>query len=190
MVKKTSIFPILPLIIGAFSIFIPDFSRFYMWLVLCLCIPLFLYAIFLDITGKSKKSAKLRGYAGYFSFVLTSTFFALPAIRVYQDHLGILLLIIGLWLLASLLTFRFNNLMSKIVFGESDELRKYTFILHGTMFFALVAGGGGYYKAAEYFSNVFGDAAMFSYFSILLLVGSYWMTIFAHSTVGIFTKFK
>jgi hypothetical protein len=190
MVKKTTIFTMLPLIIGAFTIFIPDFSMFYMWIVLGLYIPLFLYASFLDITGKSDKSAKLRGYVGYFSFVLTSILFALPAIRVYKDYLGVLLLIIGLWFLASLLTFRFNNLMSKIVLGESDELRKYTFILHGTMFFVLVAGGGGYYKAAEYFSYVFGEAAMFSYFSILLLIGSYWMTIFAHSTVGIFTKFK
>lgn len=190
MVKHTTILAILPLIIGAITFAIPDFSIFYTWLVLALYIPLLLFAVYLDISGKSKKSAKLRGYVGYFSFVLSSIYFALPAVRVFQDYLFISIIFIVIWITVSVFTLIYNKIMYKIVFGESDGLRKYTFIFHGTMFIALAVGGGGYYKAAEFFSNTFDEDAMFSYFSIILLIGSYWMTIFAHSSIGIFSKFK
>lgn len=190
MVKNTTIFTILPLIIGAISLAIPDFSMLYMWLVLGLFIPLLLFTVYLDLTGTSKKSASLRGFAGYFSFVLTSIYFALPAVRVFQEKPVIQLAVIGLWLAASIFTFWKNELMHPIVFGESDEHRKYTFIIHGTMFLALAAGGGGYYKAAEHFSLVFGENATSFYFSIILWIVSLWITIFAQSSVGVFTKFR
>lgn len=190
MVNNTTVLTILPLGIGVITFAIPDFSMLYMWLVLGLYIPLFLFAVYLDLTGKSKKSARLRGYVGYFSFVLTSIYFALPAVRVFQEKPVIQLAIIGLWIAASIFTFWKNELMHSIVIGESDEHRKYSFILHGTMFFTLAAGGGGYYKAAEYFSFVFGENATFAYFSIILWIASLWMTIIAQSSVGVFTKFR
>lgn len=190
MVKNTTVLTLLPLIIGAISLAIPDFSMLNMWFVLGLYIPLFLFAVYLDFTGKSKKSDRLRGYVGYLSFVLASIYFALPAVRVFQEKPVLQLTIIGLWLATSVFTFWKNELMYSIVFGKSDEHRKYSFILHGTMFLAIVAGGGGHYKAAEYFSFIFGENATFAYFSIILWIFSLWMTIFAQSSVGVFTKFR
>lgn len=190
MVKNTTILTIGTLVIGAITLPIPDFSIVYMWVALTLFVPVFLFAVYLDITGKSKKSSKLRGYVGYFCMVLSSIYFALPAVKLYHERPVIQLTIIGIWAGASILTFRYNRVMHAIVFAESDRYRKYTFLLHGTMGIALIAGAGGYYKAAEYFSYVFGQNATFAYFSLILLIGSLWLGIFAQSTVGVFTKFR
>lgn len=189
MVKNTTILTILPLVIGAITLPLPDFSMFYMWIALILYLPVFLFAVYLDITGKSK-SKKLRGYSSYFSMVITSIFFALPAVKLYHERPVMQGIIIAVWAGASFLTFRYNRVMHDIVFAQNDRYRKYTFLLHGTMGFALVAGGGGYYKAAEYFSYAFGNNATLAYFSLILLIGSLWLGIFAQSTVGVFTKFK
>jgi len=190
MVKNTTILTIGPLVIGAITLPIPDFSMVYMWVALALFVPVFLFAVYLDITGKSKKSSKLRGYIGYFCMVLSSIYFALPAVKLYEDRPLIQLVITGIWIAASFITFRYHRVMHAIVFAESDRYRKFTFLLHGTMGLALIAGAGGYYKAAEYFSYAFGQNATFAYFSLILLIGSLWLGIFAQSTVGVFTKFK
>lgn len=189
MVKNTTILAILPLVIGAITLPIPDFSMFYMWVVLILYVPVLLFAVYLDITGKSK-SKKLRGYSSYFSMLVTSIYFALPAIKLYHERPVMQVLIIGIWAGVSYLTFRYNRVMHAVVFAESDRYRKFTFLLHGTMGFALIAGGGGYYKAAEYLSYAFGQNATFAYFSFILLIGSLWLGIFVQSTVGVFTKFR
>lgn len=189
MANSTTVMALGPLVMGAITLPIPEFSLFYFWLSLLIYIPVLIYAVYLDLTGKSK-SKKSKGYVGYYCLVLMSIYFGLPAVKVLSDHPIFQLGIILLWLGLSVFAFKYNQLTHAVFLGQIDKYRKYTFLLHGSMLLALVAGGGGYYKAAEYFSYIFGKNAMFEYFSILLLVGSYWLGIFAQSTVGIFTKFR
>jgi hypothetical protein len=178
-----------PIIFGALMLPVPYFSFAYLWLTMILLIPAFLFAFYLDLTGKNR-SDKLRGYAGYFSLLLLSIFFGLPGFKLYAEYPILQILILVLYVVVLAITTKFNIVMKDIVLGKRDELRRYTFVYYGIAVFIVLAGGGGYFKAAEIFSSFFGHNATMSYFSFLLLMFSYWLGVLAQSSIGVFTKFK
>jgi hypothetical protein len=187
MVSKASPLMIAPLGIWAISLPIPFFSISYFYMSLWIIIPYLLFIVFIDITGKNK-SGKMMSYAGYISLLLMCIFFGAPAFKLSSGSLFFQILIVLIALIIIFIVQKNNTFIAESLTGDN---RNPTFVLayFGLIVLIIFAGGGGYYLAAEHFAKRFGQVAMENYFSILLLLGGYWLLVFTQSTTSRFKNF-
>lgn len=167
----------------------PYYSVLSLWTYIILFLPYLLFLIFLDITGKVKNN-KLKAYGGYYGLLLFSISFGIPAVKLFYDNHFIQFFIILIWLIIFWMVKKNKDIAFQIVFPEGSQYRTYSIIYYGFIVLVIFAGGGGYYKSGEYFSRVFGENAAMSYFSIILLLISYWFIFFAQSATSSFKRFK
>jgi hypothetical protein len=180
----------LSFIMGFIALFVPEYSTFYLMIILILFIPLVLFSFYLDLTGKNR-SRKKRGYAGYFNFLLFSIFLCLPAVKLNEGHLPFQITIVGIWIILYIIGFVNKAQMLKMVLPDADTPNKLPSLLFwGFIVLLIAAGGGGFYKSAEYFARLFGHSAAMSYFSYLLLLLGYCFLLFAQGSLAKFPKFK
>ncbi|HHY74957.1 MAG TPA: hypothetical protein GX497_17350 [Bacillus bacterium] len=174
------------IIYGALFIGIPDFSWLSFWVYVVIVSLFLLLTVIVDLTKKRKRKDKLDAFAGYVAFLLMSFFLNFPAIKLAHKSIEMQLLLVFIWTLLNYFTYKYRHIMKKVTLSRSNEYRIYKYLYHGFGFVVLVAGGGGFYKTPEYFSYTFGHDATMIYFSIILLLFSYWLTVFATSTARIF----
>lgn len=178
------------IIYGAIFLPIPFFSWFFFGVYAVIVSLFLLLTIIVDITKNRRKREKLVAYSGYVGLLSMSFFLSFPAIKLVHESIVMQLILVFIWLLLNFITYKYRNIIKEITLSDSDRYRIYQYLYHGFLFVVLAAGGGGYYKAAEHFSYAFGDNATMIYFSTILLLGSYWLTVFATSQARIFSYSK
>ncbi|WP_458415047.1 hypothetical protein ACNQFZ_09715 [Schinkia sp. CFF1] len=178
------------IIYGAIFLPTPFFSWFFFGIYAVIVSFYLLLTIIVDVTKQQRKKEKLAAFGGYVGLLIMSFFLSFPAMKLVHESIIMQLILVFLWVLLNYITYKYRNIMKKITLSDSDEYRIYKYLYHGFILVVICAGGGGFYKAAEHFSYTFGHHATMTYFSIVLLLASYWLTVFATSTARIFSYSK
>lgn len=179
------------LVLGALTLPLPYFSFINLWIYVILSIPYILFTIYLDITGKVQNE-KLKAYCGYYGLLLICIYFGTPAIKQFHDQPIFQVSMIMVWVFIFAISGKSKDTLIKITLpsGEDNKYKFFSALYYGFIVLVVLAGGGGHYKGAEYFSRIFGHKATMYYFTILLLLCAYWFTIFTQSTTTRFKEFK
>ena len=196
MTENVSALYLLPWCTGLFAVLVPEYSAVTLVVAIMLYLPL-LWILQLhkrrikskkkttEISTKKviptkKKKIVYSAIGGYYAFALLSLYLTFPLIRVLELYL-VKVLLIAIWILVAYFVNKHRIFISEEVLGENSKYKIVSFVYAMSLAVILLAGGGGFFKAAEYFSFVFGDKATLYYFSSILYLSGLWFTIFIHS---------
>ena len=196
MTENVSALYLLPWCTGLFAVLVPEYSAVTLVVAIMLYLPLLWILQLHKRRIKSKKKTtkistkkvipnkkKKRVYSaigGYYAFTLFSLYLTFPLIRVLELYL-VKIVLIAIWILVAYFVNKHRTFISEEVLGENSKYKIVSFVFAMSLAVILLAGGGGFFKAAEYFSFVFGDKATLYYFSSILYLSGLWFTIFIHS---------
>lgn len=185
MTEKVSVFMILPIVFLIAPITYMDFS---FGNALLFGVPLVLYilgCLYLDLTGKSSRSSKVRGYAAYFAFLLSSLYLLAPSILVFDKARWFFII---LWILIAAFSFFKRDVISDSITHGPKANKTFKLLFWGSSVVVIILGGGGYYPTSSRLAENLGEYRE-AYFSAISFFFSVWILTFTQSSTSKFTKF-
>jgi len=188
LIKKVVIFTFLPMIFLLLPLSYLDSMRNF-WMISFPILLFFLFNVYLDVSGKSLSSKKLKGFSAYLMFLLVSIYSLVPAIVIYKDTVYWLFILI--WLIVAIVAYVKREFLVKSILPEKggNPVFKWVYWL-SVGFIILAGGGGGSYGSRTLFVNSIDESFRLTYYSYIFFLFSLWVLILAQSSIAKFTKFK
>ncbi|MBD7984757.1 hypothetical protein H9649_09200 [Sporosarcina sp. Sa2YVA2] len=169
----------LPLLAAIMVVFIPEYSSTsLLWIIVIFAILLTM-PILLSIRfpNNREKAYILTLTFQMYAFVF---FFAFPLLKVVKEHMGIQLLLIGIFVSMYFLARIDQRTEIPIVFPDSDKVKWIAFPFYVIPFLLAILGVGGNISATRVLFDYFGTTTMMPYFStIIYLFGCWLMFLFS-----------
>lgn len=186
MTEKASVFIILPVIFLIAPLTYMDFNTVN---ALLFGIPLTIYSLvilYLDMSGKTSGSSKVRGYAAYFAFLLSSLYLLAPSIIVFEKARWSFIFI---WVLIAIAGLIKSDVVSDSITNGPKANKTFKLLFWGSSIVVIVLGGGGYYPASNRLAEDLGEYREL-YFSTISFFFSVWILTFTQGSTAKFTKFE
>lgn len=186
---KTSIFVflLLPLISALISLAIPVYKSEYMILTaiiyLAYVVLLFIVKGMSSLKGEMDWFPKFAGYAAFTAFAF---FYIMPLIKVFDDKIGIQILLIVIWLILHVICFVKVETFYKIVLPRAGEPNsKWSIVFYLTIIILVAMSGGGNFRVTRIMTETYGQNPTMAYFSFVMYVVGIWLgTLAAVMSIG------
>ena len=110
----------------------------------------------------------------------------MPLIKIFDDKIGIQLLLIVIWLILHVIFFVKVETLYKIVMPSASDLRsKWTIVYYLTIIVLVAISGGGNFRVTRIMTETYGQNPSMANFSFVMYVVGIWLgTLAAVMSIG------